>query len=101
LYLKTLLLAANVVVPERMHKLVQLHALLPPAEQARLEALCANHTEDYDPGTAETLAARLIPLNDAFVRWRYAYEHERLGLLRPRSLILVMKACHERCSELK
>lgn len=97
LYIKTLLRAINIQPPKRGHGLVALHALLPAVEQAHLQALCVEHTPAFDPGTDETLEARLVPINEAFVQWRYAYEYERAGMVRPRSLILVMKACHEAC----
>ncbi len=97
LYVKTLLRAVDIEPPKRGHSLVALHALLPAGEQARVQRLCVQHTQDYDPGTVETFAARLVPINEAFVQWRYAYEYERAGMVRLRSLILVMKACHEAC----
>jgi hypothetical protein len=97
LYLKTLLYVAYGVMPKRDHRLVALHAKLPVADQVDLETLCAAHTAEHDPGTAEAFAARLVPFDDAFRRWRYAYESDRVGPLRNRSLILVLKALHERC----
>lgn len=99
LYLKTLLRSAGVVPPRQEHELVKLHAQLPSNEQARIEELCVHQTQDFDPGTSDTFSARLVPLNNAFVRWRYAYEYDRAGPVRPRSLILVLAACHEACRD--
>jgi hypothetical protein len=93
LYLKTLLRAAK--TPTRGHSLVSLHAALASADQDNLQRLCAEHTQAYDPGTTETLAERIAPIDRSFERWRYVYEFERAGMVSPRSLILVMKACHE------
>ena len=97
LYFKTILFARDLVAPKRLHELVKLHALLPADERAALQESCTKHLPGYDPRSIESFAERLVPLNDAFIRWRYAYEHERVGTLRPSSLILVLMACHDRC----
>lgn len=97
LYLKTFLQATVGAVPRRVHALVKLHGLLNADVRQRLDAACVQHLQSYAPGTVGTFLERLAPISDAFVRWRYSYEHERLEAVRPRSVILVMAACHEVC----
>ena len=99
LYLKTLIHANGGDVPRNEHRLTNLFKLLPSGVQQRIEQMTVEHRNRYAPTTAGTFAERLAPISTAFVRWRYAYEHDRLELVVPHSVILLLAACHYVCRE--
>jgi hypothetical protein len=82
----------------RGHKLRKLYEALPPAAHGAIDrafptALAERAVEHF------SILATLHALNDAFVNWRYSYEHTRLEAPALEHIIVVIQAMHAACRE--
>lgn len=95
LYLKTLAQIHN--TPLRGHKLLDLYDELSAVAKQQIEA----QTKEYKTlknfqGNID-LRAHLEDLNNAFTEWRYAYEFDKVTLVRPIDAFVVLDVLHRSC----
>ena len=80
LYLKALALKHGKKL--RGHELLELYDDLPVEASADIDASIPDALKDAPIDGAPNVAEFMSVMNDVFVHWRYAYEHEELGQLR-------------------
>jgi len=77
LYLKCLALKHGKKL--RGHELLELYKELPPQALADIQASIPDALKDAPIEGEADVAQFMAAMNDVFVRWRYAYEHDEVG----------------------
>jgi hypothetical protein len=99
LYLKTLFHLAE--RSERGHELLKLYDALPDETRAHVVAVAQRlATPRIKVPDGAAFRAFLVPVNDAFVEWRYLYETGETEMVHPLDVIFVLWVLHETCKEL-
>lgn len=83
--------------PKRTHELVKLYDRLPQSAIEAIEACIPGCAADRSLDETPDVRAYLQELNNAFERWRYAFEYERPGDVRIQPTIFLQQVLHEAC----
>jgi len=78
----------------RDHELLDLYDTLPESRRIEPCKIAERFAHEHAVKRDEPFRELTATIKTAFVHWRYAYEFERTGLVKPQPTIPIMRTCH-------